>query len=47
MPEGYKLYVNEDRTVLVRIWDSGVAEYATREHDSHTWGPPVLLKEEE
>jgi hypothetical protein len=43
---GYRLWVNADRTVLVRMWDSGVVEIATREHASHTWGPPVALLEE-
>ena len=42
----YRLFVNEDRTIFVRIWDSGEAEMATRVHPSHTWGPPVLLTEE-
>lgn len=43
---GYRLWVNADRTVLVRLWDSGRVELATREDSSHTWGPPVALTEE-
>ena len=42
----HKLYVNEERTVLVRVWDSGTVEVARRDDPSHTWGPPVYLKEE-
>jgi hypothetical protein len=41
----YRLFVNDERTVLVRIWDEG-AEIATRESPEHTWGPPVYLTEE-
>lgn len=53
MPEPLKdapirdvLYVNEERTVLVRIWASGTAEVARRDEPWHTWGPPVYLTEE-
>ncbi len=42
----YRLWVNDERTVLVRVWDSGNCEVATREYPSHTWGPPVYLEEE-
>lgn len=42
----YRLWVNEARTVLVRMWENGTVEVATREHPSHTWGPPVRLAEE-
>lgn len=42
----YRLWVNEARTVLVRLWDSGTVEVATRETPAHTWGPPVVLTEE-
>lgn len=42
----YRLWVNDARTVLVRLWDNGVVEVATREHASHTWGPPITLVEE-
>lgn len=46
MSEDYTLYVNEERTVMVRIWWTGEMEVAVREAPSHTWGPPVLVKEE-
>lgn len=42
----YRLWVNEERTVLVRLWANGKVEVATREHPSDTWGPPVYLEEE-
>lgn len=43
---GYRLYVNDDRTVLVRIWPGGTAEVATRDQAFQTWGPPIYLSEE-
>lgn len=43
---GYRLWVNADRTTLVRMWDSGKVEVATRKSSEHTWGPPVALEEE-
>lgn len=42
----YRLFVNRERTVMVHVWENGVVEVATREHPSHTWGPPVTLTEE-
>lgn len=42
----YRLWVNAERTVLVRMWDSGRVEVATRDHESHTWGPPTVVLEE-
>ena len=45
-PPSYRLWVNADRTVLVRIWSSGVGEVALRDDPSHTWGPPVYVKED-
>lgn len=42
----YRLWVNAERTVLVRLWENGKVEVATREHASHTWGPPAYLEEE-
>jgi hypothetical protein len=41
-----RLWVNDDRTVLVRLWADGTVEVATRETPAHTWGPPVYLTEE-
>jgi hypothetical protein len=40
------LWVNEARTVLVRMWENGLVEVATREKSWDTWGPPVTLTEE-
>jgi len=45
--QDYRLFVNEERTVLVTLWASGVLTVATRETPAHTWGPPTYLKEEE
>lgn len=43
----YRLFVNDERTVLVHIWPDGQGEMATRQDPSHTWGPPVLLREDD
>ena len=43
---GYRLYVNFDRTRLLRMWESGLVEVAERDSPDHTWGPPVTLEEE-
>jgi hypothetical protein len=42
----YRLWINVERTVLVRLWEDGRVEVATRESPLHTWGPPVYLTEE-
>jgi hypothetical protein len=50
MPEvcmSYRLWVNAERTVFVRLWENGLMEVATRNDPSHTWGPPINLAEEE
>ncbi len=41
-----RLWVNDERTVLVRLWATGTVEVATREHPGQTWGPPKYLEEE-
>lgn len=41
-----RLWVNDERTVLVRMWDSGLVEISTRSDSSCIWGPPVRLLEE-
>ena len=46
MSANYRLWVNAERTVFVRIWNNGKVEVATRESPEHTWGPPVYLNEE-
>jgi hypothetical protein len=45
----YRLFVNDERTILVRLWEDGgkgQVEVATREAPDHTWGPPIYLTEE-
>lgn len=42
----YRLWINEDKTILMRLWDSGKVEAATRSDSSAIWGPPVALVEE-
>lgn len=42
----HKLFVNEDRTVLVRVYANGRVEVATRPHPDHIWGAPVNVTEE-
>jgi len=44
--DGYRLWINKDRTVLVRLYSSGRMEVATRDEPWDSWGPPVKLKEE-
>ncbi len=41
-----RLWVNAERTVLVRLWASGQVEVATRDATWETWRPPVYLTEE-
>lgn len=45
-PLAYRLWINEERTVLVRLWSNGQVEVATRSASWETWGPPVYLTEE-
>ena len=45
-PATYRLWVNDTRTVLVRLWDTGRIEVATRPDRNATWGPPTWLAEE-
>jgi hypothetical protein len=42
----YRLWVNEQRTVMVHLWENGVVHVATRESPAHTWGPPITMTEE-
>jgi len=42
----YRLWVNQERTILVRLWENGKVEVSTRDHPAHPWGPPVELDEE-
>ena len=41
-----RVYVNEERTVLVQDWGGGVVTVATRDTPEAIWGPPVKLTEE-
>lgn len=42
----YRLWVNKEHTLLVRLWPLGGVEVARRAHSSHVWGPPERLFEE-
>jgi len=46
MNDEYRLYVNRERTVLVRLWKTGVVEVCTRETPENIWGPPVVVEPE-
>lgn len=46
MSDQPRIFVNLERTFLVRIWPSGTMEVATRDEPGATWGPPVYLEEE-
>ena len=41
----YRLWVNRDRTVLVRLWADGRLELATRPDTDAVWDPPMYLEE--
>jgi len=43
---GYRLWVNDQRTVLVRMWPDGRVEVALRDDPTHVWGPPIRLTED-
>jgi hypothetical protein len=42
----YRLYISEDRTILVRIWPDGRVTVSLRESTKHIWGPETPLFEE-
>ncbi len=42
----YRLWVNEDSTLLIRLWGDGTLEIARREQRGDSWGPPETLAEE-
>ena len=43
----YRLWVNDERTVLLRIWNAtGIVEVALRDSPEHIWGPPIVLLRE-
>ena len=41
-----RLFVNDERNVLVDLWPDGTVTVATRTRPDEIWGPPVYLKEE-
>jgi hypothetical protein len=41
-----RLWVNEDRTVLVNLWMDDTVTVALRDDSDHTWGPPIEMVEE-
>lgn len=45
-PPMCRLWVNEERTMLVRLWNTGTVEVATRKDPVYTWSPPTYLTEE-
>jgi hypothetical protein len=42
----YRLWVNEARTVLVRMWETGLMEVCFREQAGDIWGPAIRVVEE-
>jgi hypothetical protein len=42
----YQLWVNAERTILVRRWANGKVEVSKRETPAHTWGPPIPMEKE-
>ncbi len=47
MNQPYRLFLNAEGTVCVRLWPDGSVEVATRNHPSDVWSPPQTLKEGE
>lgn len=43
---GYRLWVNEARTILVRLYENGDMEVASRPRPGATWGLPIAVHEE-
>jgi hypothetical protein len=42
----YLLWVNDERTILVRWWPDNRLEVCTRSDSDAIWGPPVELQME-
>lgn len=40
------VYVNTERTVMVRDWGNGNLEVASRKNTSEVWSPPVTVEKE-
>jgi len=43
---GGKIWTNEQRTILVRLWGNGALEIASRDSADDVWGPPFTLRED-
>jgi hypothetical protein len=43
---GYELWVNAERTVLVRRWANGRVEVCTRPDPDAIWSPPIRCEPE-
>jgi hypothetical protein len=43
----YRLFVNRERTVLVRVWASGDIEVSLRDDPGAIWSPPIEMTEEQ
>jgi hypothetical protein len=43
----YRLWVDKYSTVLVRMWENGTVEVATRQTPAHIWSPPIRMTEEQ
>jgi hypothetical protein len=41
--QDYRLWVNHERTVMVRLWLGGSMEVALRSHRDAIWGAPVIV----
>lgn len=41
----YRLFENEERTVLVRLWPTDLVEVCRRADSGDLWGAPVTLRE--
>jgi uncharacterized protein YfaT (DUF1175 family) len=40
----YVIWLNPERTVMVRRWFAGGMEVALRDDPSHAWGPPITVE---
>lgn len=43
----HKLYLNEEETIAVTVWENGEVTIATREDRDDVWGPPIRLTEKQ
>ena len=44
-PAPYRLWINSEQTVLVRVWQlNEQMEVMTREHPDAIWNPPVRME---